>query len=51
VQQSYDGASGNASKVMTSSKIQMVSEDLYEINKKFSTMAIGKYKPSKLFVC
>ena len=43
--------SGSASKVMTSSKIQMVPADLCEINKQFSTMAIGKHKPSKLCVC
>jgi len=51
VQQNYDCASGGASKVMTSSKIQMFPEDLCEINKKFSTMEIGKHKPSKSCVC
>lgn len=49
--QSYDCASGSASKVMTSSKIQMVPEGLCEINKKFFIVAIGKHKPSKLCVC
>lgn len=51
MQQSSDCASGSASKAMTSSKIQMVPEDLCEINKKFSTVAIGKHKPSKLCAC
>jgi hypothetical protein len=51
VQQSHDCASGSASEVMTSSKIQKVPEDLCEINKKMSTVAIGKHKPSKLCVC
>jgi hypothetical protein len=51
VQQSYDCASGGASKVTTSSKIQMVPADLGEINKKFFAVAIGKHKPSKLCVC
>jgi len=51
VWQSYDCASGSASGVMTGSKIQMVPEDLCEINKRFSTVAIGKHKPSKLCVC
>jgi hypothetical protein len=51
VQHNYDCASGSASKVMTSSKIQMVHEDLCEINEKFSAVAVGKHKPSKLCVC
>ena len=51
MQQTYDCASGSASKVMTSSKIQTVPEDLREINKKFSAVAIGKHKPSKLCIC
>jgi hypothetical protein len=50
VQQSNDCANGSASEVMTSSNIRMVPEDLCEINKKFSAVAIGKHKPSKLCV-
>jgi hypothetical protein len=43
--------SGRASNVMTRTNIQMAPEDLSEINKNFSAMAIGKHKPSKLGVC
>lgn len=49
--QSYDCASGSASNVMTSSRIELVPEDLWEINKKFSALAIGKHKLSNLCVC
>jgi hypothetical protein len=51
VPQSYDCAIGSAGKVTTSSKIQMTPEGLCETNKKFSTLAIGKHKPSKLRLC
>jgi hypothetical protein len=51
VQMGSDGAIGSASNVMTMSESQKVSDDLREINKKFSTMATGKYPPSKLCIC
>jgi hypothetical protein len=50
VQHTYECVSGRASDVMTRSNIEMAPKDLSEVNKKFSAMAIGKHKPSKLGV-